>query len=104
MPRIVPSIAADQVLDLRSSQLELRLPMKRQVRLHGPVQKQKFQIAARQAQGKQQANNTEAIDWICFWVFVSGLAWLPIWYGGNDFIAWGANAVVFPGIALVYEA
>ena len=38
-----------------------------------------------------------------FWVFVAGLAWVPYWYGSNDLIAWGINAVLFPGLAVIYE-
>ena len=38
-----------------------------------------------------------------FWLFVAGLAWVPYWYGSNDLIAWGINAVVFPGLAASYE-
>ena len=32
-----------------------------------------------------------------------GLAWVPYWYGSNDLIAWGVNAVIFPGLAAFYE-
>jgi O-antigen ligase len=38
-----------------------------------------------------------------FWLFIAGLAWTPFWYGSNDLVAWGANAVLFPGLAAVYE-
>jgi len=31
------------------------------------------------------------------------LAWVPLWYGSNDAFAWGVNAVLFPGLALLYE-
>src|SRR6266851_1579881 len=37
------------------------------------------------------------------WLFVIGLAWVPLYYGSNDLIAWGINAVLFPGLAAVYE-
>jgi hypothetical protein len=45
----------------------------------------------------------EVIDWALFSVFIAGLAWVPYWYGSNDFTPWGVNAVLFPGLALVYE-
>jgi hypothetical protein len=34
---------------------------------------------------------------------VGALAWVPFWYGSNDLVAWGINAVLFPGLALFYE-
>jgi len=45
----------------------------------------------------------DAIDWAVFWVFVAGLAWVPYWYGSNLLAAWGINAVLFPGLAVIYE-
>lgn len=38
-----------------------------------------------------------------FWLFVLGLAWVPLWYGGHDWTASGINALVFPGLAALYE-
>jgi O-antigen ligase len=38
-----------------------------------------------------------------FWVFVAGLAWVPYWYGSNLLATWGVNAVLFPGLAALYE-
>lgn len=32
-----------------------------------------------------------------------GLAWVPFWYGSNELISWGINAVLFPGLAALYE-
>ena len=46
---------------------------------------------------------SDAIDWAVFWVFVAGLAWVPFWYGSNVRVAWGINAVLFPGLAVIYE-
>jgi O-antigen ligase len=43
-------------------------------------------------------------DAAIFWSFMAGLAWVPFWYGSNDVIAWGINALVFPGLAAGYEA
>jgi O-antigen ligase len=40
---------------------------------------------------------------LLFWAFVAGLAWCPFWFGSSDLTAWGINAVVFPGLAVVYE-
>ena len=36
-------------------------------------------------------------------LFVGGLAWVPFWFGSNRPIAWGINAVIFPGLAALYE-
>lgn len=43
------------------------------------------------------------VDKAMFWLFVAGLAWVPLWYGGNVPLAWGTNAVFFPGLAALYE-
>jgi O-antigen ligase len=37
------------------------------------------------------------------WGLAAGLAWVPFWYGSNDLLAWGVNAILFPGLALAYE-
>ena len=42
-------------------------------------------------------------EWVFFVLFVGGLAWAPFWLGSNRWIAWGINAVVFPGLAALYE-
>src|SRR5438067_1105793 len=36
-------------------------------------------------------------------LFVAGLAWVPFWFGSDRLIAWGINAVIFPGLAAAYE-
>ena len=40
---------------------------------------------------------------LVFAAFVGGLAWVPYWLGSNRLIAWGINAVVFAGLAALYE-
>jgi hypothetical protein len=49
------------------------------------------------------ARRSEFVEHSTFWLFLAGLAWVPLWYGSNDLIAWGINAVVFPGLAALYE-
>lgn len=49
------------------------------------------------------AGRARLVDQALFWLFVGGLAWAPFWYGGNAPIAWGINAILFPGLAVVYE-
>lgn len=41
---------------------------------------------------------------VLFAAFVGGLAWTPFLYGSNDLLAWGINAIVFPGLAVILEA
>src|SRR5262245_37828552 len=54
---------------------------------------------------KRQHRRTFAIttEGVFLAVFVCGLAWVPFWLGSNRPIAWGINAVVFPGLAALYE-
>ena len=40
---------------------------------------------------------------ILFWALVAGLAWAPAYLGSNALIAWGINAMLFPGLAAAYE-
>jgi hypothetical protein len=47
----------------------------------------------------QTVPRRETIEWTIFWAFIAALAWTPFWYGSNDLVAWGANAVLFPGLA-----
>jgi O-antigen ligase len=44
------------------------------------------------------------VEEVLFWAFIAGLAWAPFWFGSNDLLAWGINAVLFPGLAIIYEA
>lgn len=42
-------------------------------------------------------------EWVFLILLVCGLAWVPFWLGSNRLIAWGINAVLFAGLAVVYE-
>jgi O-antigen ligase len=42
-------------------------------------------------------------EWVFFTLLIAGLAWVPFWGGSNALIAWGVNAVIFPGLAASYE-
>lgn len=48
-------------------------------------------------------SGSDRAERILFWCFIAGLAWCPFWLGSNRPIAWGINAVLFPGLALAYE-
>jgi hypothetical protein len=43
------------------------------------------------------------VERLLLWAFIAGLAWCPFWFGSNVLLAWGINAVLFPGLAAVYE-
>jgi hypothetical protein len=43
------------------------------------------------------------VDRALLWAFIAGLAWCPFWFGSNGLLAWGANAVLFPGLVVIYE-
>jgi O-antigen ligase len=49
------------------------------------------------------ARRNEIVEPVIFWLFLAALAWTPFWYGSNDLVAWGINAVLFPGLAALYE-
>jgi hypothetical protein len=49
------------------------------------------------------AGESVIIERALLWVFIAGLAWCPFWFGSNDLLAWGTNAVLFPGLAAIYE-
>jgi O-antigen ligase len=55
------------------------------------------------AQALQQARQATLIERAAFWLFMAGLAWVPFWYGSNVILAWGVNAVLFPGLVVLYE-
>ena len=42
-------------------------------------------------------------DRALLWMFIAGLAWCPFWFGSNGLLAWGVNAVLFPGLVVIYE-
>jgi O-antigen ligase len=59
---------------------------------------------AHSAAGSRAANrHGQRIEQVLFWAFIAGLAWAPFWFGSNDLVAWGINAVLFPGLAIIYE-
>jgi O-antigen ligase len=43
------------------------------------------------------------VDRALLWAFIAGLAWCPFWFGSNGLLAWGVNAVLFPGLVVIYE-
>src|SRR5579885_3618467 len=59
--------------------------------------------AGRPAGGLRARLHAGFVEPVLFGLYLTGLAWLPLWYGSNDPSAWGANAVLFPGLAILYE-
>src|SRR5215831_6091081 len=55
------------------------------------------------AASQSRARQGELVEQALLWAFVAALAWTPYWYGSNDLIAWGANALLFPGLAVLFE-
>jgi O-antigen ligase len=43
------------------------------------------------------------VEQALLWAFIVGLAWCPFWFGSNVLLAWGANAVLFPALVIIYE-
>jgi O-antigen ligase len=43
------------------------------------------------------------VDRVFLWALMAGLAWCPFWFGSNMLLAWGVNAVLFPGLLVIYE-
>jgi O-antigen ligase len=79
-------------LSIRKSQLLLRPKV--------PV----IDKVATHAQSRAAERSEEVVEQVLLWAFVGALAWCPYYYGGNDLLAWGINAMLFPGLAAIYEA
>jgi len=63
----------------------------------GRSRRRRGEIDARPASG------AGTIERFAIWLLALGLAWVPFRYGSNDLLAWGINAVLFPGLAAFYE-
>src|SRR5215210_6990671 len=61
------------------------------------------QIHVGSSAAESAVKSNDSIERATFWLFVAALAWVPFWYGSNDLIALGINAVLLPGLALLYE-
>jgi O-antigen ligase len=55
------------------------------------------------SKGNGLAAESAVVERALFWVFIAGLAWCPFWFGSNELLAWGMNAVLFPGLVGIYE-
>src|SRR5262245_1502696 len=57
--------------------------------------------------GVSRANRLAAksaiVEGALLWAFIAGLAWCPFWFGSAVLLAWGINAVLFPGLVVLYE-
>src|SRR5262249_20178524 len=43
------------------------------------------------------------VERVLLWTLIAGLAWCTFWFGSNVPLAWGINAVLFPGLVAIYE-
>jgi O-antigen ligase len=55
------------------------------------------------SKGSGFAAENATVERALLWAFIAGLAWCPFWFGSNDLLAWGVNAVLFPGLVASYE-
>ena len=46
----------------------------------------------------------DLVERIILGAFVAALAWCPFLFGSNVLLAWGINAILFPGLTGIYEA
>jgi hypothetical protein len=58
---------------------------------------------ARVSRANRLLDESATVERAFLWAFVAGLAWCPSWFGSNVLLAWGANAVLFPGLVAAYE-
>ena len=52
---------------------------------------------------KRRPAENAIVERALLWAFIAGLAWCPFWFGSNALLAWGINAVLFPGLVAIYE-
>jgi O-antigen ligase len=45
----------------------------------------------------------DAFERVLFWALIAGLGWCPFLFGSNTPTAWGINAMLFCGLAVIYE-
>ena len=72
------------------------------LKLHEPMPRRGTKIPASGAV-KIEQRRSDTIEWALFWTFIAGLAWVPFLYASNERIAWGINAVLFCGLAAIFE-
>ena len=59
--------------------------------------------ARRRRRSRLPAESAASTERALLWAFIAGLAWCPFWFGGAVLLAWGINAVLFPGLVVIYE-
>ena len=52
---------------------------------------------------KKISGESTIVERTLLWAFIAGLGWCPFLFGSNVLLAWGINAVVFPGLVAIYE-
>jgi O-antigen ligase len=56
------------------------------------------------ARAKAFSANRAIVERALLWAFIAGLAWCPFWFGSLSLPAYGINAMLFPGLVVIYEA
>jgi O-Antigen ligase len=59
--------------------------------------------AAAPAKASRVPVEAAIVERALLWTLVAGLAWCPFWFGSNEPLAWGINALLFPGLVVIYE-
>jgi O-antigen ligase len=66
---------------------------------------QSFELSRGQVTRGRRAVTSVAFttEWVFLALLVAGLAWVPFWFGSDRLTPWGVNALIFPGLAALYE-
>jgi len=64
---------------------------------------EQFEHYQKPALTRRETAEGEIVESVVWCALILGLAWAPFWYGSNDPVAWGINAIIFPGLAIFYE-
>jgi len=75
----------------------------RELRSRGLARPAPHSKSARRISNTLEHRWSEPTEFVIFWMFIAGLAWVPFLYGSNVLVAWGVNALFFPGLAGAYE-
>lgn len=68
-----------------------------------PIEADSRSAAVLAGVGPSRVRVADTIQGAVFWTFIAALAWTPWWFGSNVLLAWGINAVIFPGLVVVME-
>jgi O-antigen ligase len=55
------------------------------------------------ASAKAFSVKNDLVERLLLWAFIGALAWCPFLFGSNVLLAWAINALLFPGLVIIYE-